>query len=396
MKMVPNYVLFHIGIKALKLVNYTELMGKELNLSWYRTGGVRDKVTGNIFVKGLHSDTTSKDLYTFFSQFGAIFSCRAKYATKGNCKGYGYIQFETKESAEKAIAEGNGKEIKGKKIEVMAFISREQRNSSLRMHNNLFIKNIPKRFTNDDLKSMFACYGEIVSAVAIKDSQDSKENKGFGFVCFKNSEDAKTAEEKLKNTPMEGQNLYISRALPKQEHKRKLREDRYKAFKDCNLYVKRLPEGANDEKMKVAFEEFGKVISARVMMDKKEVQGTGKIEYVSRGFGFVCFSNTKEARNAISEAAKKDIMGTKLYVAIAERKEERRTRLGHRMLQFPGQYPMPMYGIPPPMFPPQFEGGSRPRNVSLFITKNILGRKRTLKARSWRRYLPNDVANGSS
>ena len=59
--------------------NYTEISGKEIQLMWYQAGGIKDRVTGNIFVKNLPSDFKSKDLFDLFEPFGKIISCRVRY-----------------------------------------------------------------------------------------------------------------------------------------------------------------------------------------------------------------------------------------------------------------------------------------------------------------------------
>ncbi|MDR3736453.1 MAG: hypothetical protein P4L10_13070 [Acidobacteriaceae bacterium] len=328
-------------------MNYTELLGGELQLTPYRVGGIKDRVTGNSFVKNLPADYKSKELYDLFAPFGKIFSCRVKYTGNGKCKGYGYVQFETKEAAEKAMAAINGKEIKGAKIEVCPFKAREARNSSITMYNNLFVKCIPKKYTNEQLRALFESYGEIISAVVIKERADAPENRGFGFVCFKKTEDAKTAEEKMKSFVLEGAQLYVCRALSKEEHKKKMREERLKTFKDCNLYVKNLPDEVNDDTLKKAFEPFGQVLSARVMLEKKLDPTTGKLEYKSKNFAFVCFGNKESAKKALETVPTQQIFGRTLYVAVAEKKEDRVAKY----LQGPFP-PMPMgfYGMPPAMY----------------------------------------------
>ena len=334
---------------------------------WYRPGGIKDRVTGNVFVKNLPANYKSKELYDLFAPYGKIFSCKVKYDSRGECKGYGYVQFEAKESAEKALADINGKDIKGSKVEVCPFKAREARSSSITMYNNLFVKCIPKKYTNEDLHTLFAKFGEIVSAVVIKERPDSPENKGFGFVCYKKNEDAKLAEEKLNNLQLEGQALYVCRALPLEEHRKKMREERLKVYKDCNIYVKNLPDEADDEALKKAFEVFGHVNSARVMVEKRQESGSDKIQLKSKNFGFVCFSNKEEAKKAVTAVMEQQqpVLGRALYAAIAERKEDRIAKFSQSM------YPVPMgmYGMPPPMYHPPgprhrrppYEGRGRPR-----------------------------------
>lgn len=352
---------YELGDRALKVLNYVDMFGNELQLCPFRSGGIRDKVTGNLFIRGLPGDTKSIDLHQFFAPFGKIFSCRVKYNINGKCKGYGYVQYETKEAADKAMVECNHKPFKNSTITVEPFKASESRTASFMNYNNLFVKNLPKRFTGKDIIALFKTYGEIVSAVVIKEYPDAPENRGFGFVCFKKAEDAKSAEEKLNGLIIEGKSLHVCRALPKDEHKRKLREERLKAFKDCNLYVKELPEDVDDEKLKEAFSEFGKVVSARVMLEKRQDLGTGKTAMGSRGFGFVCFNTKEEANNAILAAPTRQILGRTLYVAIAERKEDRQARMSAMMFHGPRPGMYPVYGVPPPYGLPNVFPPSRPR-----------------------------------
>jgi len=343
-----KYIYNSIGEKALKRLNYIDLFGNELHLSLFRPGGIRDKTTGNLFVRGLPEDCRSADLHQLFENCGKISSCKVKYNPNGKCKGYGYVQYESKEEADKAIIEMNNKPYKNGKLLVESFKNSGSRTASFMNYNNLFVKNVPKSFSDKDIIDLFKPYGEIISAVVIKEHPDASLNKGFGFVCFKKAEDAKNAEMKLNNLVIEGKNLYICRALPKDEHRRKLREERYKTFKDCNLYVKELPEDINNDKLKEAFSEFGKVVSAIVMLEKRQDLFTGKTEMKSKGFGFVCFNNKQEASKALMASTKQPILGRMLYVAITEKKEDRAARMS--ALHFFGPRPPLTF---PYAFPPQ-------------------------------------------
>ena len=58
---------------------------------------------------------------------------------------------------------------------------------------NLYVKNFPrqdgdKEFVEDQLKELFAPFGELISVAIMKD--EGGKSKLFGFVCFKRSEDS--------------------------------------------------------------------------------------------------------------------------------------------------------------------------------------------------------------
>lgn len=74
----------------------------------------------------------------------------------------------------------------------------------------------------------------------------------------------------------------------------------------------------------------------------------------SRGFGFVCFSSPEEATKAVTEMNGRIVASKPLYVALAQRKEDRKAHLASQYMQRMTSMRMP--GVSP-MFQPGGAGG---------------------------------------
>ncbi len=90
-----------------------------------------------------------------------------------------------------------------------------------------------------------------------------------------------------------------------------------------NLFVKNLDDTIDDEKLRQEFADFGTITSARVMVEDGR----------SKGFGFVCFSSPEEATKAVTEMNGRIIVAKPLYVALAQRKEDRKAHLASQYMQ---------------------------------------------------------------
>jgi len=141
---------------------------------------------------------------------------------------------------------------------------------------------------------------------------------------------AERTVEEMNGVEMFGKILYVGRAQKRAERQQELRKkfDQMKAEKarkyaGVNLYVKNLDDSINDERLEKEFESYGTVTSARVMTENGR----------SKGFGFVCFSTPEEATKAVTEMNGKIIVTKPLYVALAQRKEDRKAHLASQYIQ---------------------------------------------------------------
>lgn len=320
--------------RALDTMNFDMIKGRPIRIMWsQRDPSLRKSGVGNVFIKNLDKTIDNKAMYDTFSAFGNILSCKVAQDENGASKGYGFVHFETEEAANKSIDKVNGMLLNGKKVYVGRFIPRKEREKELgekaKLFTNVYVKNFGDDFSDELLKDMFEKYGRITShKVMYKDDGSSR---GFGFVAFEDPDAAERACLELNGKELvEGKPLYVGRAQKKAERQKELKRkfeqlksERLTRYQGVNLYVKNLDDTIDDERLRKEFAPFGTITSAKVMLEDGR----------SKGFGFVCFSSPEEATKAVTEMNGR-IVGTKpLYVALAQRKEDRKAHLTSQYMQ---------------------------------------------------------------
>uniref|UniRef100_A0A2I3SAR4 Polyadenylate-binding protein n=1 Tax=Pan troglodytes TaxID=9598 RepID=A0A2I3SAR4_PANTR len=318
--------------RALDTMNFDVIKGKPVRIMWsQRDPSLRKSGVGNIFIKNLDKSIDNKALYDTFSAFGNILSCKVVCDENGS-KGYGFVHFETQEAAERAIEKMNGMLLNDRKVFVGRFKSRKEREAELgaraKEFTNVYIKNFGEDMDDERLKDLFGKFGPALSVKVMTD--ESGKSKGFGFVSFERHEDAQKAVDEMNGKELNGKQIYVGRAQKKVERqtelKRKfeqMKQDRITRYQGVNLYVKNLDDGIDDERLRKEFSPFGTITSAKVMMEGGR----------SKGFGFVCFSSPEEATKAVTEMNGRIVATKPLYVALAQRKEERQAHLTNQYMQ---------------------------------------------------------------
>lgn len=319
--------------RALDTMNFDPIKSKPIRIMWsQRDPSLRKSGVGNVFIKNLDKTIDNKAMYDTFSAFGNILSCRVATDEEASSKGYGFVHFETEEAANKAISKVNGMLLNNKKVYVGKFIPRKEREKMLgdkaRCFTNVYIKNFGDELDDEKLTAIFEKFGKITSAKVMTD--ENGKNRGFGFVSFEDPESAERAVDELNGKEVGGRVLYVGRAQKKAErqselkrHFEQLKQERLNRYQGVNLYVKNLDDALDDERLRKEFAPFGNITSAKVMTD-----GNGR----SKGFGFVCFSSPEEATKAVTEMNGRIVVSKPLYVALAQRKEDRKAHLASQYM----------------------------------------------------------------
>jgi polyadenylate-binding protein len=173
--------------------------------------------------------------------------------------------------------------------------------------NNVFIRNIPKNLSHQNLEDMFSQYGKVKS-LKVSLNQDHT-SRGYGFICFDNEDAAGQAVENTQNDDQ------IVAMVFQPKDRRELRK------LVNNVYFKNVPSDMKVDEVRKLFEPFGEIKSLVLM--KNEI---GQ-------YGFVCFDDPKNiskeygpecANKAIEALNEKEISeNNKLFLRPALKKADR-------------------------------------------------------------------------
>ncbi len=79
----------------------------------------------------------------------------------------------------------------------------------------LYVGGLPYQVAEDTLREIFSAHGTVESATVISDRMTGR-SKGFGFVEMSTQEEAQAAIDKLNGTDLEGRNITVNVAKPRE------------------------------------------------------------------------------------------------------------------------------------------------------------------------------------
>ena len=153
---------------------------------------------------------------------------------EGNSKGFGFVNYEDHEEAQKAVDELHDTELNGKKLFVSRAQKKAEREDELRRSYeqakmeklskyqgvNLYIKNLEDDVDDDKLRGEFEPFGAVTSCKVMRDEKGT--SKGFGFVCFSSPDEATKAVAEMNNKMIGTKPLYVSLAQRREVRRQQL------------------------------------------------------------------------------------------------------------------------------------------------------------------------------
>uniref|UniRef100_A0A8P4KEN7 Nucleolin n=1 Tax=Dicentrarchus labrax TaxID=13489 RepID=A0A8P4KEN7_DICLA len=288
--------------KALEL-NGKKVMGQEIKLDRARSKdssqeGKKERDARTLFVKNLPFSATADDLKEVFEDAVDV---RLPPGQNGSNRGIAYIEFKTEAEAEKMLEEAQGADVQGRSIMVDFVGEKSQKGGKVSASKTLVVNNLAFSATEEVLQSTFE------KAVSIRIPQRDGRPKGFAFVEFESTEEAKDALENLNNTDIEGRSIRLEYS----QNSGGREGGRGNSGPTKTLFVKGLSEDTTDQTLRDSFEG---AVAARIVTDRD----TGS----SKGFGFVDFDNEDDCKAAKEAMDDGEIDGSKVTLDYAKPKGE--------------------------------------------------------------------------
>jgi len=79
---------------------------------------------------------------------------------------------------------------------------------------NIYVGNLAREATEDDLREAFEAFGQVSTATIIKD-KFTGESRGFGFVEMPSKNEAQTAITEMNEKDLKGRTINVNEARPK-------------------------------------------------------------------------------------------------------------------------------------------------------------------------------------
>ncbi|KAI1494701.1 splicing factor, CC1-like protein [Biscogniauxia mediterranea] len=175
----------------------------------------RDRRT--VFVQQLAARLRTKELKEFFEKVGPVNEAQiVKDRISGRSKGVGYVEFKNEDSVTAAL-QLTGQKLLG--IPVIVQLTEAEKNRQVRntegsgSHTNsipfhrLYVGNIHFSITEQDLQNVFEPFGELEFVQLQKD--DNGRSRGYGFVQFREADQAREALEKMNGFDLAGRPIRV-------------------------------------------------------------------------------------------------------------------------------------------------------------------------------------------
>jgi len=140
------------------------------------------------------------------------------------------------------------------------------------VNNNIYVNGLPHDYTEAHLKSLFSPYGNVIHTKIMLDFRTNL-SRGYGFVRFETTEEAKNAIDNVNGRKLpSGHTLLVKYAIDNTANKPNFTPfaapvEEGPGTPSANIYVKGIPEHMTDKDITEFFGAYGKILDHRILRD---------------------------------------------------------------------------------------------------------------------------------
>uniref|UniRef100_A0A1B6CES8 RRM domain-containing protein n=1 Tax=Clastoptera arizonana TaxID=38151 RepID=A0A1B6CES8_9HEMI len=263
---------------------------------------------GRLIIRNLPFKCSENSVKEHFSPFGKIIDINLLKRNDGNFMGCGFVEFETRLDADRAIKSLNGKVFLGRPIYIERAVARDR------------FGHVKEDDMNDDDKLLEEEYIKEEIVEVKEESDDIKPDiSDLDSSSLKIKEEILTSDENSDDSDQES-------CLEDENVDKVISNKKSKNLKRARLIIRNLSFKSSEDKLKEYFEKFGKVVDVQLLRkdDNKLV-----------GCGFVQFSSKQSAAKALFHTSGKPFLDRVIIVdwAVSKNKFENVNKLGEVKLE---------------------------------------------------------------
>jgi polyadenylate-binding protein len=188
----------------------------------------------NVYAKNVETGVNQAEFEELFKKYGPVTSCILSVDEEGTSRGFGFVNFENHDDAQTAVNELHDMEFHGQNLFVARAQKKSEREEELRRSYeaakneklaksegvNLYLKNIPEEYDDEQLRELFSPFGTITSCKIMR--APSGVSRGFGFVCYSSPDEANKSVAEMNGKMMDNKPLYVALAQRKDARRQQL------------------------------------------------------------------------------------------------------------------------------------------------------------------------------
>lgn len=153
----------------------------------------------NLIINYLPQTLTDEEFRSMFLAIGPLKASKiVRDKATGYSYGFGFVDYNQEADAARAIQTLNGLQLQNKRIKVAYSRSGEKIKGA-----NLYVRNIPRNMTQNELEEIFSPHGDIVQSRILTDN-NTGQSKGVGFILYNTKDQAEAAIAHLDGFTPEG------------------------------------------------------------------------------------------------------------------------------------------------------------------------------------------------